>query len=334
MAGDVTIIVPVWNGRALVERLIASIHSQSCPAAEILIVDNGSSDGAPEAAERLGARVIRMGTNAGFSRAVNRGIRETRTGWLAIVNSDVELAADWLARLLEAAREPEVWFATGKILSAARRERIDGTWDALCRGGCACRLGHGRRDGPEFSFGRAIWFAPGTAVLYRTELFDRAGLLDEEFESYLEDVEFGLRCACLGYSGRYAPLAVAYHVGSATLGEWHPATVRRISRNQVLLLAKYYPAGILCRFTWPILVSQTLWGLVALRHWNFLAFTRGKIEGLIRFRSARRSACRIEAGRLVEILRESERDIVRVQRRTGFDWYWRVYLALTAGESD
>ncbi len=336
MAADVSIIVPVWNGRAMVERLLGSLSAQTYPIARILVIDNGSEDGAAEAAERLNACVIRMGSNAGFSRAVNRGIQECTTEWLAIVNSDVELAPDWLQRLMEAARLPGTWFAAGKIFSASDRDRIDGTYDALCRGGCAWRLGHGRADGPEFSEARSIWFAPGTASLFRAELFRRVGLFDEAFESYLEDVEFGLRCACLNYPGRYAPEAMAYHVGSATLGKWHPDVVRRISRNQVLLVAKYYPPSLLLRLAWPILISHALWGVIALRHATFGAFLRGKLEGLNGFRAARRSAraLDIQPHRLWQILRESEHEIRRVQRRTGFDWYWRVYLALTAGGAD
>lgn len=336
MPDDVSVIVPVWNGRALVERLMASLGAQTHPIAEIVVVDNGSQDGAPEAAEALGARVVRMGSNAGFSRAVNRGIQECVTGWLAVVNSDVELAPTWLERLMAAATQPGMWFAAGKILSAADHGLIDGTYDALCRGGCAWRLGHGRADGAEFAQGKAIWFAPGTASLFRAELFRQVGMLDESFESYLEDVEFGLRCACLNYQGRYVPEAVAYHVGSATLGEWHPETVRRIARNQVLLVAKYYPVPRLFRLAWPIVVAQALWGMVAMRHGGFWAFLRGKLEGLMGFTTARRNApaARGEPCRLLQVLRESEREIRYMQQRTGFDWYWRVYFALTRGGAD
>jgi len=333
---DVSIIVPVWNGRALVERLFQSLRAQTYPAREILIVDNGSEDGAPEVAERLGARAIRMGSNTGFARAVNRGIQECTTEWLVIINSDVELAPDWLERLLEAARLAGTWFAAGKILSAPNPGYIDGTYDVLCRGGCAWRVGQNRADGPEFSIPRNIWSAPGTAALFRTELFHHLGLLDETFESYLEDVEFGLRCACLNYKGRYVPGAVAYHQGSATLGKWHPEIVRKISRNQVLLVAKHYPRSLLFRFGWPILFSQSLWVLLALRHGAFLAFLRGKLEGLKGFRAARQSATalNIEPHRLAQILRDSELEIRHIQRLTGFDWYWRVYFALTPGGAD
>ncbi len=335
MPDEVSAIVPVWNGRAMLERLIGSLHAQTYPVAEIVVVDNGSKDGAPEAAEGLGARVVRMGRNAGFSGAVNRGIRESRSEWLAVVNSDVELAPGWLKSLM-AATQAGVWFATGKVLSAADHCVIDGTYDVLCRGGCAWRLGHGRADGAEFSKARTITSASGTASLFRAELFREVGMLDERFESYLEDVEFGLRCGCLGYTGRYVPEALAYHVGSASLGKWHPETVRRMSRNQVFLVAKYYPARLFFRLAWPVLAAQTLWGLVALRHGVFWAFLRGKLEGLMGFATARqcRPARRVEPRRLLRILQESENEIRHIQRRTGFDWYWRVYFALTAGGSD
>ncbi len=131
-------------------------------------------------------------------------------------------------------------------------------------------------DGPEPSRPRLIAMAPGTAALFRTELFHRVGLLDTAFESYLEDVDFGVRCALAGFAGVYVPEAVAYHWGSARLGRWSPQVVRRIARNQVYLAYRYYP---LRKYWWPILVGQLLWGLVALRHGSGWAFLGGKLEG-------------------------------------------------------
>jgi len=64
------------------------------------------------------------------------------------------------------------------------------------------------------------------------------------------------------FSGAYVPDAVACHAGSATLGLWSKETVRLIARNQVLLVAKHYPARYLWRYGWPILAGQSLWGLL------------------------------------------------------------------------
>jgi GT2 family glycosyltransferase len=326
---SITAIVPVWNGRELLDRLLASVAAQTEAAAELLVVDNGSTDGAPELARARGARVIPMGRNAGFAAAVNRGIRESRGEWIAVLNSDVELAPDYFARLLGATVRPDAWFATGKILAAGSGNRIDATFDAVCRGGAAWRVGNGRADGPAFSFARPIWSAPWTAALFRAELFQKVGLLEESFESYLEDVDFGLRCAARGLAGQYVPEALAWHRGSATLGRWHPETVRRTARNQVLLVARHYPRRLLVRWCWPIFVAQFLWGAVAIRHGAGFAWLRGKRQGFRRFFAARGQT--LDAKVLTSVLGANEDLIRSVQASTGFDIYWRLYFLLTRG---
>jgi GT2 family glycosyltransferase len=325
---SITAIVPVWNGRELLERLLASLEAQTAPAAELLVVDNGSTDGAPESARARGARVIPMGRNAGFAAAVNRGIRESRGEWIAVLNSDVELAPDYFSKLL-AAGSAAVWFATGKILAEGSSHRIDATFDALCRGGTAWRAGNGRADGPAFSLACPIWSAPWTAALFRAELFQQVGLLEESFESYLEDVDFGLRCAAHGFAGQYVPDALAWHRGSATLGRWHPDTVRRMARNQLLLLARHYPRRLLVGWFWPNLVAQFLWGAVALRHGAGFAWLRGEWQGFRRFFAARGQA--LDAKVLDSVLSTNERLIRSLQVSTGFDLYWKLYFLLTRG---
>jgi GT2 family glycosyltransferase len=321
-------IVPVWNGRLLLEKLLASLAQQTLPADELLVVDNGSTDGAPEVARARGARVIEMGRNAGFAAAVNRGIREARAGWIAVLNSDVELAPDYLA-LLTASSE---WFATGKILAADAPDCIDGAFDLVCRGGTAWRAGNGCADGPMWASRRRIWSAPWTAAVFRAELFEKTGLLEERFESYLEDVDFGLRCAERGLAGEYVPEAVAWHRGSATLGRWHPETVRRISRNQVWLLARHYSRLDLLGCWWPAAVAQLLWGLVALRHGAGFAWLKGKLQGLRSYSEIRRN-CENPHLLLVEHLLANESLIQEIQSVSGPDDYWRLYFLLTTGEA-
>lgn len=328
MTGDVTVIVPVWNRRDLLEPLFRGLRAQTRPAAEILVVDDGSEDDSTALAARLGARVIVMGRHGGFAKAINCGMREVHTPLVAIVNNDVELAPDWLARLA-AALSPGVWFVTGKILQAAARDRIDGTYDAICRGATSWRVGHACLDSPAFDEPCPIAIAPMTAALFRIELFEKIGPLDERFESYLEDVDFGIRCALAGYSGCYVPGALAWHQGSATLGPRHPDVIRRIARNQVFLLAKHYSGGMLLRCAWPIAAAQGLWGLAALRHRRGFSWLRGKAEGIRRFSQLR--ADPPAAGRLSPVLCESERKIRRMQSKTGNELYWSLYFLLTAG---
>jgi GT2 family glycosyltransferase len=325
---NVSVVVPNYNGLKYLEPLmkqLSSIRTLTSELDDIIVVDNGSKDGSAECAEKLGARVIRLQQNQGFSVAVNRGIRETRSPAIAILNNDVELGSGWFSKLCKGLDQPGVWFATGKLLQASGRQLIDGSFDAVCRGGCAWRCGEGKPDGPLWSIQRTIHFAPFTAIVVRKELFERIGDLDERLESYLEDVDFGLRCAAKGYTGVYIPEAVAYHVGSGTLGRWNPRTVSQIARNQVLLLAKHYPRKLLFRYGWPIAVAHLLWGLIALRHGTGFAFIRGKLEGLRLFGKMRGSP----DPAIETVLASSERLILELQREAGFDLYWKIYFALS-----
>ena len=292
-------------------------------------MDNGSADDSVAVAERAGARVLKLGENRGFCRAVNAGLREASGDWVLILNNDVEMGENWLRTLLERAVARDAWFATGKLVASDRPTHLDGTWDSICRGACAWRCGAARPDGPTWNAERAIRFAPFTAALFRAELFRRIGTLDEAFESYLEDVDFGIRCATKGYYGVYVPDAIAKHRGSATLGRWHSETVRRISRNQVILIARHFPKRWMLQYGWPVIVGQALWGLLALRHRAGWAFLKGKWEGIGQFRRLRNQESATSADALSGILQDSEKEIRELQRQTGYDLYWRLYFALT-----
>jgi len=228
--------------------------------------------------------------------------------------------------LLEAAAQEDIWFATGKILQAAHHQVVDGTFDEISRGACASRCGSGKPDGPVWNQAQRIRVAPMTAAIFRRQLFRDLGSLDETFGSYMEDVDFGLRCALAGRDGLFVPSAVAYHRGSSTLGEWNYDTVWRIARNQVLLSAKHFRG----QARWPIVAGQLLWGMVALRHGRGSAFVRGKIAGMREARRMTRPSTNEYTRKvLAEVLESSEANILALARETGFDSYWRAYFWLS-----
>ena len=233
----VAAVIPTWNRRDLLETLLRSMDAQTRRFDEIIVVDNGSTDESADLAERAGAKVIRLPRNLGFAAAVNRGIDATAAEWVAVLNNDVTLEPDWLEKLLDSAAD-DIWFITSKILQASNPQLVDAAFDEISRGACANRCGFGKPDGPAWNHARRIRLAPMTAAIFRKQLFRDLGGLDETFGSYMEDIDFGLRCALAGREGLYVPSAVAYHRGSATLGEWNKDTVWRIARNQLLLSAR------------------------------------------------------------------------------------------------
>jgi len=326
MPAEVTAVIPTWNQQELLAGVLSALRAQSVQPCEVLVVDNASADGSAEVARRAGARWVPLDCNRGFAAAVNQGVALCRTEWVAVLNNDVEPGPRWLETLLRAAAGAQAWFASGKLLKAGRPEMLDGGFDQLARSACAWRCGQGRSDSPVWNQKQIIRFAPMTALLVRRELFEKVGGLDERFDSYLEDVDFGLRCALHGFEGVYEPSAVAFHRGSATLGNWHPDKARLISRNQVLLAAKHYPRKWVARYGWPALAGQLLWGLVALRHGCGRAWFKGKLEGLRLWAEVR---ARQDHPRLAELLHDSERQIRQLQKAAGQDWYWKLYFALT-----
>jgi GT2 family glycosyltransferase len=314
-----TAVIPIHNRADLLARLLDSLRAQTVPFTEIIVVDNASGDAGPALARSHACRIIAMGENAGFARAVNRGWRAAATEWVAILNSDVELDRRWLERL--SAGVGNASFATGTIFNATDRNAIDGTYDLLSRAACAWRAGHG--DAAAAHSGTPalpIAIAPATACIFRRDVLERLNGFDERYGSYLEDVDLGLRCLHEGFAGVYVPDAVAYHHGSATLGRWNPRVVRLISRNQLLLVARHYDHALFRSCWWPIIAGQALWGLVALRHGAALAWLAGKLDALRGFRLEGQPSAPLR-----RFLTASEREI-QIRAR---DPYWRWYFRLT-----
>lgn len=322
---SITAVIPNWNGRGRLSDLLGDLKSQTQPPGAVLVIDNGSTDGSDHDAVTAGARVIRFAENRGFAAAVNEGVRQSQTDLVAILNNDLRLAPEWMARMMERASADGISFAVGKLLNSEDRSQLDGCFDAICRGGCSWRCGKGRTDGPLWTMARTVILPPFTAVVVRRDYYMGLGGLDEAFGSYLEDVEFGLRSASKGYTGTYVPEAVGYHEGSGTLGAWSPRVVRQIARNQMLILARHYPNRLLLRFGWAIAVSHLLWGLVALRHGAGLAWLLGKIDGARLFASHRR----VGHENIGSVLGSSEKELLDLQKQAGWDTYWRIYAALT-----
>ena len=319
---SITAVIPVHNRADLLAQLLDSVAAQTTPFAEVIVIDNASADDVAVLARARGCTVVRRPVNVGFARAVNLGWRMAHDSkWIAILNSDVTLGPQWLEHLVHDAGDFS--FATGTIFNAIDREIIDGTYDLMSRSGCAWRAGNGEMNGNASLAGAPspIALAPGTACLFRRDVLVQLNGFDEEFESYLEDVDLGLRCVENGYRGVYVPDAVAWHHGSATLGRWNPTVVRLTSRNQLLLIARHYDRELFRACFWQIVAGQMLWGLVAFRHGVVFAWLAGKFDALRAFRLDGRPSPQLRA-----FLDASENEIRGRARGT----YWRWYFRLTA----
>lgn len=327
----VSVVIPHLNRADLLKGVLDSLARQRLPSGtdlEVIVADNGSSDASLGLARKCGARTIALGANRGVSHALNRGIEAARGEWIVLLNNDVDLGPEWLATSLRAAQRARAWFATGKVYSATRPGLLDGAGDAVCRGGMAWRLGHGKPDGAAFSEPRPTFFPSATASLFRREFFMRAGLLDESFYAYLEDVELGMRAARLALPGIYVPDAVAWHLGSETAGAWSDQTVAWITRHQLLIVAKHYSEAMLLRFGPAVLAAQALWAALSISRGRFSAWLLGLRLGAADCRRHWRPATRPGEQGLAAILQASEEEIARFQEAGGWDTLWAWYFRL------
>jgi hypothetical protein len=277
----VNIVIPNLNGRRFLETCLGSVEKQTFRNYRLTIVDNGSTDGSVEYVRKNfpAAHLLIFPENRGFCTAVNAGINSAETPFVLLLNNDTELAADCLEKLVDAAGTWEEDFFAPKILNFHQRDVLDGAGDGILRGGAGYRLGGEEKDGPRFRQTGIVFGACGGAAFYRSSLFDRIGLFDEDFFAYSEDADLNLRANRYGCRCRYIPDARVFHIGSATTGsKINSLTVRLTTRNNLFLLVKNYPLPLLVKFLPAICIFQFFWFLHALRNKQLSAYLAGVKE--------------------------------------------------------
>jgi len=334
-ARKVCVVIPTWKRGDLLRKCLESLRRQSFTDFETVIVSNGAGEWAAALAKEFGAKLVCFTENRGFAAAVNAGIAASKSPCVAVLNDDVELAPNWLQKttaLLE--EQPGISFCCGKIFQPDGLT-IDNAGDALSAGGGAWRLGYGRPDSKQFDVPKPLLAISMTASLFRREVFDRIGGLDEDFISYLEDMDFSIRLWRGGFRGYYLPEATARHHGGASLGGAEsPHVFQLMTQNQIALLSKHYPLSFWLRLCPRIYWSQILWSLMALRKRRVRALWLGSLRGSWISAKAWRQRTRWsknEQRAFLNWLRESERTIyedITSRPRAERDTYWRMYFAL------
>lgn len=240
----VSIVIPNYNGIKYVETCLDALKKQTMKDVEILVIDNGSTDGSLELVQEKYPEValVSMGTNTGFCGAVNEGIRRSQSPYVLLLNNDTQAAPTFVEELYGAIeRDEQIFSCSAKMLQYHDRSRIDDAGDYYCALGWAYARGKGA---PAEKYDRAddIFFSCAGAAIYRKSILDQIGSFDENHFAYLEDADIGYRARIYGYRNRYVPQAVVYHVGSASSGSvYNLFKTRHSSRNSIYLIYKNMP---------------------------------------------------------------------------------------------
>lgn len=275
-----SIIIPNWNGARFLPTCLDSLARQTAPPLEVIVVDNGSGDGSQALLQESypWVKLLALGENRGFTGACNAGIEAAQGALVALLNNDTEVEPHWVAAITDAfARHADVGSVASKMLLFDQRDHFHTTGDFFTTGGRPGNRGVWQKDEGQYDREEYVFSACGGSAVYRREMLDEIGLLDNDFFFSGEDVDLGWRAQLAGWRCLYTPRAIVYHHLSATGGGVTASYYD--GRNLIFILAKNYPAALWRRYGWQVLKTQIRLALEALRAWRGLA-ARARLRGM------------------------------------------------------
>jgi GT2 family glycosyltransferase len=271
-SGDaVSVVIANWNGARYLDACLDAVDGQSLPAAEVVVVDNGSTDGSVDLLRRRHPRVgvLKRPENEGTSRAWNRAIRATAGDHILILNTDVFLDRDFLCLAVRAMQASgDVGLVAARIVDHASG-RTENAGLALQR---RLRVTNAGSEAP----GASVFAGSGSALLCRRAMLEDIRLgpeyFDEAFFAYWEDIDLAWRAHLRGWRCVYEPRARARHVGSASqdgkvrVVDKSPFFQRHIWKNRYLTFVKNASPGVVLALApWLILAELLSWPYLLLR---------------------------------------------------------------------
>ena len=274
-----SVIIPNWNGLRHLDVCLNSLHQQNFENFEVILVDNGSSDGSLEFVREEFPEVVlvELGDNRGFTGACNAGYAVAQGEFIMLLNNDTEADPEWLSAIVDAfRRQPNVGIVASKMLLFDRRDHFHTAGDYYRVDGIPGNRGVWQKDLGQYDREELIFCACGGAAAYRRKLIEEIGFLDESFYFSCEDVDMGWRANLAGWQVLYVPTAIVYHKLKATGG--NTTSSYYDGRNFLYLIWKNYPTSLLKQH-WPVVLKAQLsitWS--ALRSWRGAA-ARARLRG-------------------------------------------------------
>jgi GT2 family glycosyltransferase len=269
-----SIVIPHLQGAGILRDCLTSIYQSTFRSFEVIVVDNASTDDSREMLTREfpQVRLLALSSNRGYAGGCNAGIQQSDGEFVLLLNDDTVLEPQTLGNLAAALDDnPAVAFAQPKLLNIKDRRQFD--YSGAC-GGLMDFLGYpfafGRlfmsleEDQGQYDSPSQIFWACGTAAVFRRTALNEVGLLDEDFFAHMEEIDLAWRLHLAGYQGIRVPAAVVYHYSGGTL----PNTERRKMflnhRNSIACLVKNYS---LAQLVWILPLRIVFeWGTIVVSY--------------------------------------------------------------------
>jgi GT2 family glycosyltransferase len=301
---EASVIVINYNGLEHLSVCLGSLSTQTHRSYEIILVDNGSTDGS-EAYVRSAfpaVRVVRLDRNVGFCGGNNVGFLVARGSFVALLNNDTEVEPQWLEALCMAMNsDPMVGLCASRMIRFSDRGVIDNAGDLLTPAGCAVERGRGQANGPRFSETCEVFGACAGAALYRRSMLDDIGLLDEHLFLTYEDLDLSFRARLAGYRCLYVGSATMYHKVRGTMNSFPAQQVFQSQRNIEWVWMKNMPGWLMFKYFHHRVFYWFGSAAFFIRQGHGLTFAKAKVAALAGCVPILRQRRRIQKSRRVSI---------------------------------
>jgi GT2 family glycosyltransferase len=246
MSAAVTVVVVNWNGAEFLPACLEAASSQQVAGGiEVVVIDNGSSDGSLELLARQfpSVPVVRNARN-NYTAANNLGVARARGPWALLLNTDATLQPGCVQQLVTAlerdpraaAAAPLVLYPDGRVFTTGIEERADLYWVDRDQGAPV----------PEDAAEPArVFGVSGCCALFRVQAWREVGGQDEDFHMYYEDVDLALRLQAAGWHSLYVSRARCAHIGHGSIDKVATGKDPLGERNRLLVLARHHPDRLL-----------------------------------------------------------------------------------------
>ncbi|MCU4155002.1 glycosyltransferase family 2 protein [Carboxylicivirga sp. A043] len=266
------VVILNWNGEALLKKFLpVVVENSEYPNVEIIVADNASTDNSVAFVEKNFSKVglIQLDKNYGFAGGYNKALQQVEADYYLLLNSDVAPEADWLGPLIkEMDAEPNLGACMPKIRAYNEPDKfeyagasggyIDLFGYPFCRGRILNSI---ESDNGQYNEPLPVFWASGAALMIRSELYLKAGGLDEAFFAHMEEIDLCWRIKNMGLDIKILPSSEVLHVGGATLSQQNAKKTFLNFRNNLLMLVKNLPSKRLLPILFIRMVLDGIAGL-------------------------------------------------------------------------
>lgn len=257
------VVILNYNGEKFLKQFLPSVitHSQE---AEIIVADNGSTDQSITLLEKEfpAVRIIRLDTNYGYCGGYNRALRQVQADYYVLLNSDIEVTAQWLQPMIALLdTNPSIAALQPKILSYHHRILFEyagaagGMMDALGYPFCRGRIfDYVEEDKGQYNDIRPVFWATGACLMIRSKAYHQFNGLDEDFFAHMEEIDLCWKLHRDNQQVYYCGKSTVYHVGAGTLGYENPRKTYLNFRNGLSLIFKHFDTAELL-YKFPVRIA-------------------------------------------------------------------------------